>query len=59
MKEILREAKFYCILRMFLLPCYWVTLLVGLSESCGGRVKSFFLLISFHRGSSCSYMTWG
>jgi hypothetical protein len=57
--EILCKAKF-----SFLFPippaCYRMNLLVGLPESSGGRVRSFPLSTSsFHRGSPCSYITWG
>jgi hypothetical protein len=34
-------------------------LLVELPKSASGRIKSFFLPISFHRDSLCSYITWG
>jgi hypothetical protein len=32
--------------------------MVGLAESSGGGI-SFAILISFHHGSPCSYITWG
>jgi hypothetical protein len=36
-----------------------MTLLVRLSESSGGRMRSLPLYISFHHGYPCSYITWG
>jgi hypothetical protein len=35
------------------------TLLVGLPESSGGRIRSFPVSISFHQGSPCFCITWG
>jgi hypothetical protein len=36
-----------------------MTQLVGLPDSSGGgQVRSSHLLISFHHGSTCSYITW-
>jgi hypothetical protein len=36
-----------------------MTLLAELTESYGGRIRSSFPLISFHRSFSQSYTTWG
>jgi hypothetical protein len=38
---------------------YQMTLLVGLPESSGGRVRSFPLSTSFHHSFPWSYTTWG
>jgi hypothetical protein len=43
-------------LRQFPLICYYITPLVALPESSGGRIRTFPLAISLHH---CSYTTWG
>jgi len=57
--KLLSKAKF-----SFLSPippaCYQMTLLVGLLESSGGRIRSFPLSTSsLHHGSPWSYVTSG
>jgi hypothetical protein len=46
-------------LRQFVLMFYYMTLLLELTESSGGPIRSFSLSVSFHHGSPCSYITWG
>jgi hypothetical protein len=59
-----REQKYFASLNSsfpLLVPpaCYQVTVLVGLPESYGGRIRSFSLSTSFHRSLSWSYITIG
>jgi hypothetical protein len=51
------QGKIHNFLRKFLLLCWQMTMLVGLPESSGWRIRSFRLSISFHHGSRCSYIT--
>jgi hypothetical protein len=46
-------------LRQFFLLYYYMTPLVGLPESSGGRINNFPMSIYFHRGSPCSYFAIG
>jgi hypothetical protein len=50
MRDIL-QGKIHHILLQFLLLCYGITLMVGLPESSGERIRSFPVQISFHHGS--------
>jgi hypothetical protein len=52
MNKILRKTK-------FITPFNRSSCMLGLPERSGGRIRSFPLSISFHRGSPCSYVTWG
>jgi hypothetical protein len=57
--KILHKAKFIISFIEFLLLYYQMTLLVGLPESSGAQIRNPPLLISFHHGSPCSYITLG
>jgi hypothetical protein len=51
------NAKFIFFAKFFRFAPRWV--LIELSASFSGRIKSFPLSISFRHGSPCSYITWG
>jgi hypothetical protein len=57
--KILHEASL-SFLSSIPFACYHMTLLVGLPESSGGRVRRFPLsTLSFQHGPQCSCITWG
>jgi hypothetical protein len=51
MGKDISKAKFIISFAKFLLICYYTSLLVGLPESCGGKIRSFPLPMSFHHDS--------
>jgi hypothetical protein len=55
--KMLRKAKFISFTKFSLFSTRWLCLL-GFPKSSGGRIKRFYLLITFHYGSACSYITW-
>jgi hypothetical protein len=70
-REILRHVKMACKYeeKYFARPnpsfpstvppvCYQMTLLIGLPEISGARIRNFPLTTTFHRGSPSSCITW-